>query len=79
MTDPGTVTIDGALVVRRLQDAAASNFVLPLRDVPALGALGSAIREKTGVPPRLRRDQRRDESMLRRLARMRKRRRRGNG
>lgn len=64
--------------VRRLQDAAASNFMLPLRDVPALGALVSAIREKTGVPPWVRRDQRREQSMLRRLARMRKRRRRGS-
>jgi hypothetical protein len=61
--------------VRRLQDAAAGNFILPLRDVPALGALVSAIREKTGAPPRLRRDQ----SVLRRLARMRKRGRRGDG
>jgi hypothetical protein len=65
--------------VRRLQDAAAENFMLPLRDVPALGALVSAIREKTGVPQRLRRDQRREESVLRRLARIRKRGRRGNG
>jgi hypothetical protein len=64
--------------VRRLQDAAAENFMLPLRDVPALGALVGAIREKTGVPPRLR-DQRREDSVLRRLARIRIRRRRGNG
>jgi hypothetical protein len=65
--------------VRRLQDAADANFMLAPRDVPALGALVTGIREKTGVPQRLRREQRREESMLRRLARMRKRRRRGNG
>lgn len=65
--------------VRRLQDAEAENFMLSPRDVPALGALVSAVREQTGVPPRLRREQRREESMRRRLARMRKRRQRGNG
>jgi hypothetical protein len=64
--------------VRRLEDAAAGNFMLPIRDVPALGALIDSIREKLGLPPRGR-DQSRDQWALRRLARMRKRRRRGNG
>jgi hypothetical protein len=59
--------------VRRLQDAAAESFMLPPRDVPALGALVNAIRKKTGAPPRLRRDQ----SVLVRLSRIHKRRPRG--
>jgi hypothetical protein len=39
--------------VRRLQDAAGSNFTLPLGDVPALGILVLEIQQKTGAPPRL--------------------------
>jgi hypothetical protein len=59
--------------VRRLQDAAVGNFMLPLRDIPALGALVSSIREKTGAPPRPRQP-RRGVSIMRQLARRRGRR-----
>lgn len=61
--------------VRRLQDAAVGNFMLPLRDVPALGALISLIQEKTGSAPTARGDQRSES--LRPSSRTRKPRRRG--
>lgn len=41
--------------VRRLQDAAAEGFELPVREVPALRALTAEVRKRTGAPPRRRR------------------------
>jgi hypothetical protein len=62
--------------VWRLQDAAAGDYVLPTRDVPALGCLVAEICQKTGARPRSRRD---DRSFLQKqLAKRRNRRRRGD-
>jgi hypothetical protein len=38
--------------LRRLQDAAAEGFKLPMLDIPALRSLVEELREKVGAPPR---------------------------
>lgn len=64
--------------VRRLQDMAVDSRMAPLEDLPALDALISSVREKTGAPAKARGDQD-SESQARRPAPARKRRRSGDG